>query len=154
MASFLPDYARNAHGNLAEQNRLVGAQHGADTTKPEPKTPEAAAEAVKAAAVATAKPEAKPAAKAATGAGGVDNKAALALLSKYSCTACHAIDRKVVGPAFQEVAKKHAGKVDYLAGKIKSGGSGVWGPIPMPAQSLSEAEAKTIATWLAAGAAK
>jgi cytochrome c len=59
-----------------------------------------------------------------------------------------------VGPSFQEVAKKHAGKVDYLAAKIKSGGSGVWGPIPMPAQSLSDAEAKTIATWLAAGAAK
>jgi len=152
VASFLPDYARNAHGNLAEQNRLVGAQHGADTTKPEPKTSEAAAEAVKKAVAAPA--EAKPAAKAAAGAAGVDNKAALALLSKYSCTACHAIDRKVVGPAFQEVAKKHAGKVDYLAGKIKSGGSGVWGPIPMPAQSLSDAEAKTIATWLAAGAAK
>ena len=152
VASFLPDYARNAHGNLAEQNRLVGAQHGADTTKPEPKTPEAAAEAVKSSVAATAKAEAKPAAKAA--AGGVDNKAALALLSKYSCTACHAIDHKGVGPSFQEVGKKHAGKVDYLAGKIKSGGSGVWGPIPMPAQSLSEAEAKTIATWLAAGAAK
>ena len=155
VASFLPDYARNAHGNLAEQNRLVGAQHGADTTQPEPKTPEAAAEAVKKSVAVTAKADAQPAAKAAAGAaGGADNKAALALLSKYSCTACHAIDHKVVGPSFQEVAKKHAGKVDYLAAKIKSGGSGVWGPIPMPAQSLSDAEAKTIATWLAAGAAK
>lgn len=148
LASFLPDYARNAHGNLAEQNRLVGAQHGADTTQPERKAGAAAAPAP------VAKPAAaKPAAKA-EGAANADNKAALALLSKYSCTACHAIDKKLVGPSFQEVGKKHAGKVDYLAGKIKSGGSGVWGPIPMPAQSLSDAEAKTIATWLAAGAAK
>jgi len=150
LASFLPDYARNAHGNLAEQNRLVGAQHGADTTRPEGK-PGAAVPAPAAAQQPVA--QAKPAAAKAD-ASGVDSKAALALLQKYSCTACHAIDKKVVGPSFQEVGKKHAGKVDYLAGKIKSGGSGVWGPIPMPPQTLSEAEAKTIAAWLASGAGK
>lgn len=152
VASFLPDYARNAHGNLAQQNRLVGAQHGADTTQPERKVGESAPAAA-APAAKPAAPAAKPKAEAAPAAGG-DSKAAQALLSKYSCTACHAMDKKLVGPGFQEIAKKHAGKVDYLAGKIKSGGSGVWGPIPMPAQSLSEAEAKTIATWIAAGAAK
>jgi cytochrome c len=152
VASFLPDYARNAHGNLAEQNRMVGPQHGVDTTKPEPKGPGAAAATV--AAAAPAKEPAKPAAAAKPAAGGTDNKATLALLSKYSCTACHAMDKKLVGPSFADIAKKHAGKADYLAGKIKSGGSGVWGPIPMPAQSLSEAEAKTIAAWLAAGAGK
>jgi cytochrome c len=64
------------------------------------------------------------------------------------------MDKKIVGPSFADIAKKHAGKTDYLAGKIKNGGSGVWGPIPMPAQALSEAEAKTVAAWLAAGAAK
>jgi len=153
VASFLPDYARNAHGNLAEQNRMVGPQHGADTTKPEPKGPGAAAAAATVAAAVPAKEQAKPAA-AKPAAGGADNKATLALLSKYSCTACHAMDKKLVGPSFVDIAKKHAGKADYLAGKIKSGGSGVWGPIPMPAQSLSEAEAKTIAAWLAAGAGK
>ena len=141
VASFLPDYARNAHGNLAEQNRLVGAQHGVDTTRPEGK-PGAAAPAT----------QAKPVAK--TEAAGADNKAAQALLQKNSCTACHAMNSKLVGPSFQDIAKKHAGKVDYLADKIKAGGSGVWGPIPMPAQALSEAEAKTIATWLASGAGK
>jgi cytochrome c len=153
VSSYLPDYARDAHGNLAEQNRLVGPQRGADTSKPEPKGAGAAAAAAAVAAAAPAKAEAKPAAKA-EGAAGGDSKAAKALLSKYSCTACHAQDKKLVGPSFQEIAKKHAGKTDYLAGKIKSGGSGVWGPIPMPAQSLSEAEAKTIGAWLAAGAAK
>ncbi len=154
VASFLPDYARNAHGNLAEQNRLVGPQHGADTTKPEPKGAGAAAVAAPVAAAAPAKEQAKPAVAAKPAAGGADNKATLALLSKYSCTACHAMDKKLVGPSFADIAKKHAGKADYLAGKIKNGGSGVWGPIPMPAQSLSEAEAKTIAAWLAAGAGK
>ncbi len=150
VASFLPDYARNAHGNLAEQNRLVGAQHGADTTQPERKVGDTAPAAKPAAPAAKPKAEAAPAAAA----GGADSKAAQALLSKYSCTACHSIDKKLVGPSFAEIAKKHGGKADYLAGKIKGGSSGVWGPIPMPAQSLSEAEAKTIAAWLAAGAAK
>jgi cytochrome c551/c552 len=149
LASFLPDYARNAHGNLAEQNRLVGAQHGADTTRPEPKPGEAAAPTPAAAPAKAA--VAKPVAGTAAGA---DNKAVLALLQKNNCLACHGVDKKVVGPAFQDVGKKHAGKVDYLAGKIKSGGSGVWGPIPMPAQTLNETEAKSIAGWLAAGAGK
>ena len=151
VASLLPDYARNAHGNLAEQNRLVGAQHGADTTQPERKsggTDQASKPGLSAA------PATKPKSEGTAAPSGQDNKAAIALLNKNSCTACHAVDRKVLGPSFQEVGKKHAGKVDYLAGKIKSGGAGVWGPIPMPAQSLSEAEAKTIAAWIAAGAAK
>jgi cytochrome c len=78
----------------------------------------------------------------------------MALLNKNGCTACHSVNTKVVGPAFMDIAKKHAGKADYLAGKIKSGGSGVWGAIPMPAQTLSDADAKAIAAWLAAGAGK
>jgi S-disulfanyl-L-cysteine oxidoreductase SoxD len=148
VSSYLPDYARDAHGNLAEQNRIVGPQRGADTTRPEPKGAGAAAAAMSAAA--PAKAETRPAAKAEGG----DTKAVQALLSKYSCTACHAMDKKMVGPSFRDIAKKHAGKVDYLAGKVKNGGSGVWGPIPMPAQALSEAEARTIGVWLAAGASK
>ena len=143
VASILPDFARNAHGNLAEQNRLVGAQHGADTTRPERK------------AGSPAEPEVKiiPVAPKADSTGG-EVKQPTALLQKYICLTCHAVDRKVVGPAFADVAKKYAGQVDYIAKKILSGGSGVWGPIPMPAQKLSEAEARTIATWLANGANK
>lgn len=148
--SFLPESVRDAHGNLAEQNRLVGAQHGADTTRPEGKLgemPGAKPVPVEVAPVVAAKPAAKAAA-------GPDSKAAMALTQKYSCTACHAVEKKILGPSFMAIGKKHAGQADYLAGKIKSGGSGVWGPIPMPAQSLSDAEAKTIAIWLAAGAGK
>jgi cytochrome c len=149
VASFLPDYARNAHGNLAEQNRLVGAQHGADTTKPEPK----AGEAIHGAhAPAAAVPATRPTGAKADAA--ADSKTVLALMQKNSCTACHAVDKKLVGPSFQDIAKKHAGKADYLAEKIKAGSTGVWGPIPMPAQALNDADAKMIVAWLATGAAK
>ncbi len=135
VASFLPDFARGAHGNLAEQNRSVGAQHGVDTLTP------------KGAGAATPPPRADSTANA---------SAAIALTQKYTCVACHGITQRIVGPAFQEVARKHAARADavaYLSAKIKSGGSGVWGAIPMPEQNLPDADAKAIAQWLAAGAA-
>ena len=78
------------------------------------------------------------------------------LAQKSACMACHAVDRKVVGPAFQDVAKKYAGQKDAeakLIASIRQGGAGKWGPIPMPAQAaLSDADAKTLADWIAAGA--
>jgi S-disulfanyl-L-cysteine oxidoreductase SoxD len=138
VASFLPDYARNQHGNLAEQNRLVGAQHGADTTRP-------------AGAAAAAPVAAKPATDATSGA------AALALAQKHACTVCHGVNNRIVGPGFNDIAARYAGRGDataYLAGKVKGGGQGVWGSIPMPAQALSETDARAIAAWLAAGAKK
>ena len=143
VASILPDFARNAHGNLAEQNRLVGAQHGADTTRPERKVG------------APAEPDStiKPVAPKADSTVG-EVKQPTALLQKYICLTCHAVDRKIVGPAYVDVAKKYPGQVDYLTKKIQSGGSGIWGPIPMPPQKLTEAEARIIATWLAGGANK
>lgn len=140
LASFLPDFARDAHGNLAEQNRPVGAQRGADTSRP------SIATAASVASVAAPKP-----------AGGASTEAATALTHKHGCVACHGLDSKLVGPAFREVATKHASRADaaaYLATKIKAGGSGVWGSIPMPPQSLPPADAQAIADWLAAGAGK
>ena len=64
------------------------------------------------------------------------------------------MDKKTIGPSFADIAKKYPGKTDYLVGKIKAGGAGIWGAIPMPAQSLGDADAKVIAAWLAGGAAK
>ena len=90
-------------------------------------------------------------------AGGAATEAATALTRKHGCVACHGLDGKLVGPAFREVAQRHAGRADaaaYLATKIKAGGSGVWGSIPMPPQSLPEADARALADWLAAGAGK
>lgn len=127
VASFLPDFARNSHGNLAEQQRLVGPQRGADT------------------AGAGARPV------AAVG------RSALALATQHACTACHGAENKIVGPGFREIANKYAGRADaepYLAGKIRGGGQGVWGPIPMPAQSLPDNDVKALAEWLASGARK
>lgn len=143
LASFLPDFARDAHGNLSEQNRTVGAQHGADTSKP----PAASN------APAVPAPPAAPAPPAPPAAGA----AAIALTQKHSCSACHGMETKLVGPGFREIAKKYAGRADaaaYLAGKIKAGGSSVWGNVPMPPQSLAESDAKVIAQWLADGMKK
>jgi cytochrome c len=75
-----------------------------------------------------------------------------ALATSKNCMACHAIDKKLVGPAYKDVAAKYAGQkdaVDKLATKIIKGGSGVWGPVPMPANAqVNEAEAKKLATWV------
>ena len=78
----------------------------------------------------------------------------MALAQKNGCMACHAVDKKVVGPAYQDVAKNYAGKsADELAKSIKAGGAGKWGPVPMPAQAaLSDADAKTLAAWIIGGA--
>ena len=75
-----------------------------------------------------------------------------ALAKAKNCMACHAVDKKLVGPAYKDVAKKHgndASKADMLAAKIIKGGSGVYGAIPMPANpKVSEADAKKLATWV------
>ena len=137
LASFLPDFARNAHGNLAEQNRLVGAQHGADTTRAAGSPPLVAAAAV--AAPAATDPAAT---------------AGQALARKHNCLTCHGIGNKVVGPALKDVSRKYAGRADavaYLTKQIQAGGAGLWGPIPMPAQTLPAEDARAIAQWLAGG---
>ena len=78
--------------------------------------------------------------------------AQLELAQKKNCMACHSVDKKVVGPAYKDVAAKYAGQkdaVDKLAAKIMKGGSGVWGPVPMPANAqVNEAEAKKLAAWV------
>lgn len=139
VASLLPDFVRNAHGNLQEQNRIVGPQRGADTTQPERKRDMAVAAVSPLVAVKPVNSEAN---------------VAIALLNQHSCTACHGVDKKIVGPGFHEISKKQAGKTDYILSKIKAGGVGVYGQIPMPAQSLSDADAKLIAEWISKGASK
>ena len=167
--SFLPDYARNAHGNLAEQSRLVGATRGVDTTQATvaagsqpnstpaqevigldaPKKIATAAPAPSSVAAAPGPGAAKPAAASAA--------SVMPLLQKNACLACHGMDSKLVGPSFKDIANKYkdrADAVNYLSGKIKSGGQGAWGSIPMPPQALSAAEAAQISQWLMQGAAK
>jgi cytochrome c len=75
-----------------------------------------------------------------------------ALATAKNCMACHAVDKKLVGPSYKDVAAKYAGQkdaVDKLAAKIMKGGSGVWGPVPMPANAqVNDAEAKKLAAWV------
>lgn len=76
----------------------------------------------------------------------------LALAQSKNCMACHAVDKKLVGPSYKDVAGKYAGQkdaVDKLAAKILKGGSGVWGPVPMPANTqVNDADAKKLAAWI------
>lgn len=90
------------------------------------------------------------------GAFAADAAAAKALATKSACLACHAADKKLVGPAYQEVASKHKGQADAVAkvaARIKSGGSGMYGAVPMPPQpTLKDDELKLLAEWVLAGA--
>lgn len=133
LSSTMPDHARNAHGNIAEQNRLVGAVRGADTTKPPPPAMASTREV----------PMAAPApVKAVT---------AAELARKSTCVACHVANRKLVGPSYADIAKKYAGDslaVAKLMDKVKKGGSGVWGVIPMPPHlDMSDADIKMLVEW-------
>lgn len=76
-----------------------------------------------------------------------------ALAKSKNCMGCHAIDKKLVGPAFKDVAAKYKDDkqaVAMLATKIKAGGKGNWGPIPMPPNNVTEDEAQKLAGWILA----
>ncbi|WP_249660974.1 c-type cytochrome [Variovorax sp. PCZ-1] len=171
VASFLPAHARDAHGNLAEQSRGLGGSRGADTTQPAAVSAalvskpnqaltgkESALSATNsgasvAAAPVVATPNTMPSSPAASAA--LKSADVMPTLQKYACIACHGMDNKLVGPSFKEIVAKQGKRVDaqaYLAAKIKNGGQGVYGQIPMPAQSISEAESSRVAQWLVQGA--
>lgn len=139
--SSLPEVSRNAHGNIAQQNRTFGATRGADTSKPAPTAPLSAGKAatrVAAAAPATAQ------------------HPGLAAAKQNACVACHGMTNKIVGPGFNEIAQKYKGNAEAeaaLFGKVKNGASGAWGPVPMPAQAhVKDDEIRTIISWILAGA--
>ena len=136
--SSLPEASRNAHGNLALQNRSFGPVRGVDTSKPAP--------AARTGAAAHAAPAAAPA-KASAG---------LALMQQNACIACHGVTAKVMGPSFVQVGDKYradpsaAGK---LFEKVKHGSSGAWGPIPMPPQGhVKDEDVKALVKWILDGA--
>ena len=137
VTSMLPDHARNAHGNLALQNREIGGVRGVDTSVPRE--------------VALAAGHVVAPATAATG--------PLADASREGCLGCHGVDRKVVGPAFRDIAARykqgggHEQVIGELADKIRKGTSGAWGNLPMPPQAqVSVAGAELLARWIASGA--
>ncbi|KJJ98745.1 cytochrome C biogenesis protein CcsA [Pseudomonas sp. 21] len=73
------------------------------------------------------------------------------LFKAKACVACHSVDKKLVGPAFHDVAAKYGPQADgvaHITNSIKTGSKGNWGPIPMPANAVSPEEAKTLAEWI------
>jgi len=141
--SMLPAFARDAHGNLAAQNRVVGPVRGADTTRGEPKTLEEARSIARAAA-------------AADGAAPGEGQAAANLAQERGCLACHAREQALIGPAFGRIATKYADTPDAasrLARAVREGSQGVWGTVPMPPNAgVAEADARAIVEWILAGA--
>ena len=75
-----------------------------------------------------------------------------ALAKSKNCMACHAVDKKLVGPAYKEIAAKYAGQADavaMLSTKVQKGGVGVWGKVPMPPNAqVNDADAKTLVEWI------
>lgn len=140
IGSTLPDFARDAHGNIADQNRMYGPYRGADTTKPPiAKLPGAAGDGLAHAKDTVSSVPKGPA----------------ALFKNENCSACHAPNAKLVGPSITDIANKYQGQsgaVDKLMAKVKNGGAGVWGAIPMPAQAqLSDADRKVLVEWMLSG---
>ena len=140
IGSTLPDFARNAHGNIAEQNRLYGPYRGSDSTKPPlDKLPGSTGAGMAHAADAHAASAKGPA----------------ALFKSENCSACHAPNAKLVGPSIADIAVKYKGQngaQEKLMAKVKNGGSGVWGAIPMPPQAhLSDEDRATLVRWMLTG---
>ena len=136
IGSTLPDYARNAHENLALQNRPYGPYRGVDTTKPAlTKLPGKGLMAVSMTAAESITPE--------------------GLFKKHNCATCHAPASRAIGPAISEVAAKYKGQADAIQKmhtKVKVGGPGVWGSIPMPPHAhVSDGDIDVLVKWMLTG---
>jgi cytochrome c len=126
IGSTLPDYARTAHGELYDQNRSFGPVRGTKTLD---------------GATAAAAPAVSPVMEMAT---------------KNGCMACHGVNNKIVGPGYNEVQARYKDQTDAedrLAAKVKNGGQGTWGSIPMPPNGhLKDEDIKALVKWIMAGA--
>jgi cytochrome c len=136
IGSTLPDYARNAHENLALQNRPYGPFRGADTTKPPlAKLPGKGLMAVNMSAAESITPE--------------------GLFKKHNCSTCHAPASRAIGPAISEVAAKYKGQADAMSKlqkKVKVGGAGTWGAIPMPPHAhVPDGDINVLVKWMLTG---
>lgn len=129
------------------------AAAGTATEAPAAAEPPAEAPAPEAVTTEAAATEAAPAAGEAPGAAPAAGGDLLALATASGCMACHQIEMKVVGPAYKDVAAKYKGDdgaLERLVAKVKAGGSGVWGPVPMPPNSpqVSDENIRAIVTWV------
>lgn len=137
LASALPDFARGTHGNLAEQQRIVGPVRGMETVI-SPKV---------------ADPVAVP--PAGEGAQKPVEQSMAALAQKNNCAGCHQVDKRTIGPSYREIAAKYkadAGAQSRLAEKVKNGGSGNWGAVPMPPNAIRDEDIRALVKWILFGA--
>jgi cytochrome c len=153
ITSSLPDYARNAHENLAEQNRGYGPFRGVDTTRPPlAKLPGSDLGRLAQAGSTTAGTNSSAAASTPTSGTPATLMPPADLFKKQNCFACHAASSKLVGPSLAEIAIKYKNQADSeatLTEKVLKGGAGVWGAIPMPAQNqLSTADSQALVKWI------
>lgn len=141
ITSVLPASARDAHGNLMEQHRPIGPARAIDTSKP------GDAKAAPGAGAAASAPTKVAAAAVLNGAD---------ISKKANCTACHAAASKMVGPSWADIAKKYKGDAKapaMLAQKVKAGGAGNWGAVPMPPHpNLKDNELSAVVQWVLDGA--
>lgn len=83
----------------------------------------------------------------------IDAARAQQIATQHACFGCHAVDRKLVGPAWCDVAARYAGKpgaAAMLVAHVRNGSSGVWGAVPMPSNAISAADAQTVVQWILA----
>lgn len=136
-AAGLPEHARDAHGNLMAQNRVVGPVRGADTTSPPRSTLDGAeVVAVAQAMMLETVPQRRPA----------------NLAREANCMACHAVATRMVGPSFDDVGERYRGRpgaAELLVGRVKNGTSGVWGDVPMPGNAaIADDDIRVIVNWI------
>jgi len=155
--SSLPEHARDAHGNLAEQSRALGPSRGLETLSSKAL---AAAQNSQNSALNSPKSQSIRAQEAPENIANISTAKPVSLaqikpvLDKNACLACHGMSSRLVGPSLKDIAARYKTQKDavaLLSGKIKNGSQGVWGAIPMPAQALSLDEASQIAKWLMGG---
>jgi len=149
ITSVLPESARDAHGNLREQHRPIGPARAIDTSRPGAAAPsgDPAGRPTAVAAAAGAAPAVKT---------GASNTSGPEISKKSNCTACHAPAAKMVGPSWTDIAKKYKGDAKapaMLAQKVKAGGAGNWGAVPMPPHpNLKDNELAAVVQWVLDGA--
>jgi len=139
-AAGLPEHARDAHGNLMAQNRVIGPVRGADTTR----APRSELDGAEVAATAQATMLASL----------PHQRQPEDLAREANCMACHAADVKMVGPSFREVGDRYRGRpgvAEMLVGRVKNGTSGAWGDVPMPANAaIADDDIRVIVNWILA----
>ncbi len=146
VTSVLPAHARDAHGNPAEQHRIIGPVRGVDTTQPGPASFADTQSLARTIGLAATPSKVDSPARAQT------DGESLELARKLACLGCHSPDQQMIGPAFTAVAYRYRNRDDateYLVDRVRHGAKGNWGDITMPGNpQVTSADAKQLVVWI------